>query len=407
MSSGGAAALDRVELPFLDVSSQEYIRDPFSVISKARAADRRGGRIMKSAYGVEILDYEMGRKLLTHKGVQTAEAKHYKDRGAGPLLLKFMREGKLTAQQGERHLLHRRILNTQMTPQAVARQGQMYYDVANRLIDRFFDAGHCELIEDFTHPYPFEIFCRALSIPVEDVPIFDEVTRALPLLNVVPLAPHVDAIEKALQVLIDYTTGLLNRPEDQQEGFVAELAQHMREGTMERDQTAWSLVTLLQASHYTTRTQLASIVRLIIETGAWSELVADKSLIPGAVEEGMRFHPVVSAVARVVNAPGVEFDGVEIPEGTFIRFNYLGAGRDPNRFDHPDRFDIHRKFDRPIPFGYGAHKCLGHTMARKDMEVAVEVMINRLKNPRIVKPIQQTTVGAGWGPDAVHLEFDR
>src|ERR1700754_4487597 len=120
MSTGNVVALDQVTLPFLDVSSPNYVQDPFSCVAQVRAADSRGGRLLRTIYGVEIVDYELGRQLLTHKSIQTLEAKHYKDRGAGPLLLKFMKEGKLTAQQGERHLMHRKLLITQMTPQAVA-----------------------------------------------------------------------------------------------------------------------------------------------------------------------------------------------------------------------------------------------------------------------------------------------
>ncbi|MDF7774862.1 cytochrome P450 [Sphingomonas sp. AOB5] len=407
MSDGNVIPLDQVTLPFVDTNSIEYIRDPFTVMAQARASDPRKGRIIRTPYGIEIIDYDLSRQLLMNKGLSTPQANIYKERGAGPLLLKFMEEGKLTAQQGERHLLYRRVLSTQLTPQATREQTGLYFDVANRLVDKFIDKGRCEFIDDFSHPYPFEILCRALSIPPEDIPIFDSVTRALPLLNVVPLHPHVEEIEHALQVLSDYTSSLIDQPDGTHQGFIAEMVGHLRAGIMTRDEVVWSLITLLQASHYTTRTQLASIVRVLLETNTWPELVADKSLIPAAVEEGMRYYPVVLAVPRVVATPDFEIDGVAMPAGTFIRFNFHGGSRDDRRFDDPDRFDIHRNTSKRIPFGYGAHKCLGHTMARKDMEVAIEVMIERMKNPRIVAPIENIALGAGWGPGEVHIEFDR
>src|SRR5262249_8785693 len=146
-------------------------------------------------HGVEVVDYDLGRDLLTSKDIITPHADHYRDRGAGPLLVQFMTEGKLTAQQGERHLLHRRVLNTRLTPQSVKAQQALYLEVANRLVDGFVGNGRCELIAEFSHPYPIEILCRALEIPVEDIPVFDLVTRELPLFNSVPLTPYVDRIE--------------------------------------------------------------------------------------------------------------------------------------------------------------------------------------------------------------------
>lgn len=407
MEAPAAVRLEDVEMAFLDVTSDGYIRDPFGTVASARAADLRGGRLLRSSYGIEVVDYELGRQLLTNKKIITPHASHYKERGAGPLLLKFMEEGKLTAQQGERHLMHRRVLNTHLTPQSIKTQRELYFQVANRLIDTFIDDGRCELIEQFSHPYPIEILCRAFEIPLEDVPIFDEVARELPKLNAVPLAPHVDKIENALRVMSDYTASLLDQPPDQRRGFIAELAGQVENGVMTRDEALWSLITLLQAAHYTTRNQIANTVRALIENGNWQEIVADPGLIPAAVEEGLRYFPVVLSIARVIAEEGVVIDGVEMPVGQVVRFNMIGASRDPNRFETADRFDIHRGDTKRIPFGYGAHKCLGHAMARSDMEVALQVLSERMRNPRIVAPITPEAVGSVWGPGELHLEFDR
>ncbi len=406
MRANEAVELDKLELAFLDVQSEEYIADPFGTIARARAQDPRGGRLLRSVYGVEVVDYDLGRELLTDKKIVTPHAKHYRERGAGPLLLKFMEEGKLTAQQGKQHLLHRRVLNTRLTPQSVKAQRELYFQVANRLTDGFIKKGKCELISEFTHPYPIEILCRAFEIDVEDIPIFDSVARDLPFLNAVPLTPYVEAIENSLKVLSEYTASLVDQPAPQRKGFIAELAEHIEVETLTRDEIVWSLVTLLQAAHYTTRNQIASVVRALIENNVWDEVAQDVSLIPAAVEEGMRYYPVVLSIARVVNEPDYVIDGVELPEGTVVRFNMIGSSRDPNRFENPDKFDIYRNVGRRIPFGYGAHKCLGHAMARSDMEVALEVLMKRLKNPRITATFTPEAVGSVWGPGALHLEFE-
>ncbi|HET6509942.1 MAG TPA: cytochrome P450 [Baekduia sp.] len=402
-----AVPLDQVELPYLDTSTDEYIQNPFECVRRVRESDPRGGRLMRTRQGIETMAYDDGRVILSDKRITNPDAGHFKSMGAGPLLVEYLSNGKMTALRGEHHKVHRRLLTPPLAAGAVERQRDMYRDAANKLMGAWVEKGACDLVGDFSHNYPVEILCRALGVPVEDVPIFERVTLDFALINSFPLEPVVPRIEAALQSLSDYTAELIaGRRDDRRGDFIDDLVEYERTGVMTEREIVWSLVTLLQAAHFTTRNQTVSIVRALIESGAWDEVVADPSLVPAAVEEGMRFYPVILGIARVVAEEGVVLDGVALPVGTIVRWNPMGTTRDPDKFEDPDRFDLRREVKGRMPFGWGLHKCLGQHMARSDMEVAIEVLTQTLKRPRITEPVTMVATGALWGPGALRLAFD-
>jgi len=107
------------------------------------------------------------------------------------------------------------------------------------------------------------------------------------------------------------------------------------------------------------------------------ELARDPSLIPGAVEEVMRFEPPVHHIARYV-AQDVEYHGQTIPKGSALLLMSGAANRDERRFENPDTFDIHRTgANSHLSFGRGTHFCLGASLARVEARVALEEILKR------------------------------
>jgi cytochrome P450 len=107
-----------------------------------------------------------------------------------------------------------------------------------------------------------------------------------------------------------------------------------------------------------------------------ARLVADRSLIPNAIEEILRFEPPAPHVGRYV-ASTIELHGREVPEGSAILFLVGAANRDDRKFDDPDRFDIERSIGAHLTFGYGPHFCLGAALARLEGQVALDEMLTR------------------------------
>jgi cytochrome P450 len=106
------------------------------------------------------------------------------------------------------------------------------------------------------------------------------------------------------------------------------------------------------------------------------ELVEDRSLVPSAIEELLRYEPPGPHVARYV-AEDVEYHGRTVPAGSALLLMVASANRDERRYEHPDRFDIHRKIGQTLTFGYGAHYCLGAALARLEGRIALEEVLNR------------------------------
>jgi cytochrome P450 len=106
------------------------------------------------------------------------------------------------------------------------------------------------------------------------------------------------------------------------------------------------------------------------------ELVKDRSLIPNAIEELLRYEPPAPHVARYVSRD-VEHHGQTVPRGSVMMFLVGAANRDDRRFPDGDRFDIHREVGQSVTFGYGIHFCLGAALARLEGRIALDEVLQR------------------------------
>ena len=106
------------------------------------------------------------------------------------------------------------------------------------------------------------------------------------------------------------------------------------------------------------------------------ELVEDRTLIPNAIEEILRYEPPAPHVARYVSRD-VEHYGQTVPEGSVMIFLVGAANRDDRRFPDGDRFDIHRDIRQSLTFGYGIHFCLGAALARLEGRIALDEVLKR------------------------------
>jgi cytochrome P450 len=107
-----------------------------------------------------------------------------------------------------------------------------------------------------------------------------------------------------------------------------------------------------------------------------AKLVARPDLVPAAVDEILRFEPPSMSLARVVTKDVVWHDQV-VPEGAVLLLVTAATGRDQRKFPDPDRLDVERRIDRHLSFGFGAHVCLGASLARLEGRIMVEEVLAR------------------------------
>ncbi len=160
---------------------------------------------------------------------------------------------------------------------------------------------------------------------------------------------------------------------------------------------------LLVAGNETTTNLLGILlIQLARNPELYARLRADRSLIPGAVEETLRWGSPVQWVARTARTP-YHVGGTVIPARSRVVLFYAGANRDPARFDDPDRFDVERKTLGHAGFGHGSHFCMGAHLARLEVTVALNALLDRYTRLDLVGPVRWTTTPSLSGPTSVPM----
>ena len=152
------------------------------------------------------------------------------------------------------------------------------------------------------------------------------------------------------------------------------------------DEAIYSHIRLLfPTGGETTHGSLGNLIfALLRHEGAWAELRRDPSRIGAAVDEALRWETPIAVLPRLSGPEPFEFYGIEIPADSWVLFAMAGANRDPEVFSHPDRFDIDRSEPDMLTFGRGVKSCPGMHLARRNMEVALEVLLERMPELELV-----------------------
>ena len=180
------------------------------------------------------------------------------------------------------------------------------------------------------------------------------------------------------------------RAEPKQDLVSALLAARDQEDALTEEEVFGTVVLLIVAGHETTVGLIGNAVVNLLEHPDQLALVrADPSLLPGAVEELLRYEgPVERSLNRWATVD-VELGGTTIRKGDLVIPILGSADRDPERFPDPDALDIRREDARHLAFGRGSHYCLGAPLARVETEIALETLFRRLPGLRLAVPRQE------------------
>ena len=403
---GTVTPVDDLDLPEFDVRGDDFATNPLAVLGEARARAPLG----RSHRGVEVLTYDLASRLLSDERFDTAGVEHYRRLGAPDPVLRFVEDGLLSTMERERHDRVRRVLSRAFTIRRIDEQRALMQEVGGALIANFIDRGSCELVGDFTDRYPIEVLCRFIGVPPDDIPTFSRDAHALHLLAAVPMAPGFPSLSRAYESMERYVIGLLDeRRRVPQPDFVSALIEaQASEGALTESQLVGNIVNLLFAGAGTTRMQLASAVRVFVEHDLWERLFTRPEIVPPALEEALRFYPVTQFVVRIPREDAV-VDNIVFPNGTRVIVNLLAASRDPAEFPEPNRFDISRGDRRSrLPFGWGVHHCLGHALARTQMNEALLLLTSQLRNVTVAEiTVKERPSAMLAGPAQLNLRFIR
>jgi cytochrome P450 len=252
--------------------------------------------------------------------------------------------------------------------------------IIDRLIDGFVDRGHADLVPDFTFLFPSQVVAGVLGLPPEDFRRFQRWALAIISLNT-----HWDAGIAAAEELKAYLAVILaERRRHPAEDVISDLATAELDGERLDDEEIFSFLRLLlPAGVETTFRSSGNLLHLLLTHPDQLDAVRDdRSLLPQAIEEGLRLEPPLLITARVVTQ-AVNVGGVDIPAGSTVVPMLGSANRDPAVYPDPDRFDIFRDPRQHISFGHGVHVCLGMHLARMETRVALDALLDRLPALRL------------------------
>lgn len=310
------------------------------------------------------------------------------------------------------HPEYRKLTQDWFMPRNLAQMEEEIRALAKRTVQRLVDAAGGEGVADFVKlvsaPYPLHVVMQILGVPDEDEPRMLMLTQQLfggqdadlsgtGMENMTP-EQVIQLVAGAVKTFEDYFAKLAAdrraNPTDDVASVIAN-AKVDGEPLPERDMAGYYII-LAAAGHDTTSASTAgAMMALAQDPEQFARVKADRSLLGGIVEEAIRWTSPVQHFMRTA-AEDVEVGGQAIAKGDWMMINYVAANHDPAQFDDPRRFDAARSPNRHLAFGAGAHQCLGLHLARMEMKILFEALLDRIESVELAgEPKRATSTFVG------------
>jgi cytochrome P450 len=298
------------------------------------------------------------------------------------------------------HTRLRRLVSKAFTPRTIAQLEPRIRAVTGELLTAASGAGQVEVVSQLAYPLPVRIISEMLGVPVDDYPLFAGWSARLAHslqpgfgLSQEEAEAREDAAQLARDEFAAYFRELIAaRRARPTADLLSELIRAEDDGAkLTEDELIATCVLLLVAGHETTVGLIANaILALLRNPDQFDLLRADAALAASAVEETLRYDAPVQMTGRVVRG-GMKVGDVAAPDGALLLLLLAAAGRDPEVFADPDRFDIRRGATGHLAFAAGPHFCLGAPLARLEATIVLQAFATRV-------------IEAELDPDALHYK---
>jgi pimeloyl-[acyl-carrier protein] synthase len=255
-------------------------------------------------------------------------------------------------------------------------------EIVERLVGRIESQSRMDVIADLAEPLPYTVTAEMLGVPVEDAPQLKAWSQdfAEMLGNFQHNPGRAAQVRRSVEEMTRYFRSAIDEiRQNPRDGLIHAFLTAEIDGDRFSDEEviANTIITMVGGQETTTNLIGNGILTLMRNPGELEQLRRDTSLIPSAIEEMLRYEPPSQHTARL--APkDLELGGKQIRKRQAVIAVMAAANRDPERFHDPDRFDIRRKDNRHLSFGWAAHFCFGAALARIEGHVALETMLRRL-----------------------------
>ena len=311
--------------------------------------------------------------------------------------------GMFISMDGAEHAKYRKLLTGQFTVRRmnllIPRIEQI---VADHLASMRAQGPGVDLVPAFALPVPSLVICELLGVSYDEREQFQRDTKLA-----FNLDHDFEEIRAAFERIEAFVLDLVRRKHDEPGDDM--LTGLLEGGELTDEEVANMGLLLLIAGHETTANMLGlGTLTLLQNPEQLAELRADPSLVDNAVEELLRYLSIIQFGPSRVALEDLELGGVRIKAGESVVVSVSAANRDPNRFDRPDEFDIHRSATGHVGFGHGVHQCLGQQLARIEMRVGYNGLLREFPNLRLAVPASEVpmrTEMAIYGVHSLPVDF--
>lgn len=285
---------------------------------------------------------------------------------------------------GDDHRRLRRLVTKAFTPRMVEQLRPRIQQIADELLDAVEPRGEMDLSAEYAFPLPITVIAELLGVPHADQERFQRWSDAVisPAVGAAALETFFGQMSEFFEYLSDFFAR--RRAEPQDDLVSALLAARDESDALTEEEVFGTVVLLIVAGHETTVGLIGNgVLNLLSHPDQLALLREDPSLVPGAVEELLRYEGPVERALNRWAATDVELGGHTIRRGELVIAILASADRDPERWEEPDRLDVTRDDTRHLAFGRGSHYCLGAPLARLEATIALETLFRRLPGLRL------------------------
>jgi cytochrome P450 len=306
---------------------------------------------------------------------------------------------------GREHARHRNIIAPAFVPKAIKQHLPAVIEtMAHRLIDGFAGAGRADLVAAFTFTFPLQVIAHIIGVPIADFAQFHRWA-----LDVIGFADDPARGFAAAERLLEVFRSIVAQRRATPTGDLLSTLVHAEvEGERLTDEEIYSFLRLLLPAGADTTYRLigSTLYALLTHPDQFEAVRADRAQLAWAIEEALRWEAPVQFAARETTEP-VALGGVDLPAGAQVLVALGSANRDERRYPDPDRFALGRRADDHLAFGFGRHFCVGSHLARLEATIALNALLDRLRNLRLDPSADAGVVGLAFrSPKQLPVTFD-
>ncbi len=276
----------------------------------------------------------------------------------------------------------------------------------NRLLDEIAPLGHADLVASVTSKYPIQVICGIAGVPLEDASQFAQWAEEI---NTGPMAP--ERGHAASQAMVDYLRPLVEARRANPTGdFLSDLVHAEVDGEKLTDGKLYGFLRLLlpAGGETTFRVMGNALYALLTHPDELERVRNDRALVADVIEETLRWETSVTMVSRVATHDA-EVAGCPIQAGSPVGVITGSANHDETRWDDANEWKLGRPVQHHLAFGTGPHQCLGMHLARLELNVGLQTILDRLPGLRLDEAQAADAVIEGYafrGPRALPVLFD-